>query len=858
MTKLSTILDQIDAGSMLLPEFQRGYVWNRDQVRGLMRSLYLGYPVGALLVWETEGDVQPVRGAVATGSGQRQLLLDGQQRVTTLYGLIRGAAPAFFEGDDAAFTGLRFNVETEAFQFHAPIKMKDDPRWVDVTALFRDGMGGVAQSLAEHPETAPRLYTEYLPRLQDLLNIANREFHVEQITGADKTVDVVVDIFNRVNSGGTKLSKGDLALARICSEWADARPTMRRNLDRWAATGFKFPADWLLRNTNAVATGRAPFSALENVSASDFQHALTETLHHVDHLLFLLGSRLGVDHDRVLFGRNAIPVLSRLLHNRGGRFADGSEADKALYWYVHAALRGRFAAASETALAKDLETVDAGGIDAVIASLSRSRKGNMRIDAQDFEGVGRGARSYPLLYLLTRVRDGLDLVTGRPLGQDSGTVEVHEIFPKAELVRAGYSRAEVNAIANFAFVGPASASRLSGADPAGYLAELPETARRSQWIPEDPSLWRIDRYREFLDARRELLGSAATGLMDDLITGRMPWNRELQAVEVRDEDTVTVSDPRAAQLASLVEELSELGYAVPARDAEIADPDTGRELAVAELFWERGLQPGMGKPVVLELDPDDADLPRLAELGFDVFTTVDALRGYVQRLGEQVSGDTAENTDPVVDETPADGAFEKALYDVIERCRIELGYNAQNMRELIYQYGPADAVRRILNSRTVTDGYVRLWEAGRLDLAVETVVVDPRFRALFSPEERAIAESRLHRSTGGGSAAVPVTTTGDDPEQAQLARRLAGHLRLVRSAAEEQEFVDLPLAEDLHRRLGEALNRWSDYDAEQRRVLGAAVGYLVRTDDDEDDLRSPVGFDDDAEVVEEALRRISR
>ena len=104
MTKLGTILDQIDAGSMLLPEFQRGYVWNRDQVRGLMRSLYLGYPVGALLVWETEGDAQPVRGGGST-AGQKQLLLDDQQRVTTLYGLIRGQAPSFFEGDPAAFTG---------------------------------------------------------------------------------------------------------------------------------------------------------------------------------------------------------------------------------------------------------------------------------------------------------------------------------------------------------------------------------------------------------------------------------------------------------------------------------------------------------------------------------------------------------------------------------------------------------------------------------------------------------------------------------------------------------------------------------------------------------------------------------
>jgi uncharacterized protein with ParB-like and HNH nuclease domain len=127
MAKLSAILDQIDGGTMLLPEFQRGYVWNRDQVRGLMRSLYRGYPVGALLVWETDTTDQAVRGAVGA-RGTRSLLLDGQQRVTTLYGLIRGRPPAFFDGDAEAFSGLRFNVETESFEFYGPVKMKDDPR----------------------------------------------------------------------------------------------------------------------------------------------------------------------------------------------------------------------------------------------------------------------------------------------------------------------------------------------------------------------------------------------------------------------------------------------------------------------------------------------------------------------------------------------------------------------------------------------------------------------------------------------------------------------------------------------------------------------------------------------------------
>ena len=150
MAKLSAILDQVDAGTVLLPEFQRGYVWNRDQVRGLMRSLYKGYPIGALLVWETDAAHQAVRGAAAA-TGTRSLLLDGQQRVTTLYGVVRGTPPAFFEGDLEAFRNLRFNVETEAFEFYGPVKMKDDPLWVDVTALFVDGPSAVASGLRGHP-----------------------------------------------------------------------------------------------------------------------------------------------------------------------------------------------------------------------------------------------------------------------------------------------------------------------------------------------------------------------------------------------------------------------------------------------------------------------------------------------------------------------------------------------------------------------------------------------------------------------------------------------------------------------------------------------------------------------------------
>ena len=88
MTKLAAVLFQIDSGSILLPEFQRGYVWNRDQVRGLMRSLYRDYPIGSLLTWETQSDGASVRGEAAGTPALRVLILDGQQRITTIYLLL--------------------------------------------------------------------------------------------------------------------------------------------------------------------------------------------------------------------------------------------------------------------------------------------------------------------------------------------------------------------------------------------------------------------------------------------------------------------------------------------------------------------------------------------------------------------------------------------------------------------------------------------------------------------------------------------------------------------------------------------------------------------------------------------------
>ena len=183
--KVSTILDHIESGNMALPEFQRGYVWNRGQVRDLMDSMYRKHPVGSLLVWVTETESITRRGDAPLPPGTVRLILDGQQRMTSLYGVVRGKPPAFFEGDQSTFTGLHFNIDTEAFEFYGPVRMRDNPRWISVTELIKNGIAPFTISLSQNPDLAPDI-NKYINRMNAVANIPDIDLHIDEVTGADK------------------------------------------------------------------------------------------------------------------------------------------------------------------------------------------------------------------------------------------------------------------------------------------------------------------------------------------------------------------------------------------------------------------------------------------------------------------------------------------------------------------------------------------------------------------------------------------------------------------------------------------------------------------------------------------------
>jgi hypothetical protein len=638
--KISTILDHIDSGHMALPEFQRGYVWNRDQVRSLFDSLYLRHPVGGLLVWATEAETADHRGDGTLAAGVVKLLLDGQQRMTSLYGVLRGKPPEFFDGNAKTFSGLCFHLESETFAFHQPAKMKDDPLWIDVTALMRkgtDGLGAFVTRLSADPVLAPRI-GDYVGRLSRVLGIADVDLHIDEVTGADKTLDVVVDIFNRVNSGGTKLSKGDLALAKICADWPEARDAMKAKIKEWANAGYNFNLDWLLRSVNTTLTGEAKFQFLHDKDAAAIQDALRRATRHIDTCLNLIGGRLGLDHDRVFFGRFGVPVMVRYLDQREGPMNE-IERDKLLFWYMQAGMWGRFSGSTESFIDQDLAALEGpdGGLDKLLEQL-RLWHGGLRVEPEHFTGWSLGARFYPALYLLTRMGQARDWGTGLPLKASllgkMSRLEVHHIFPKAQLYKRDFKRSEVNALANFCFLTKDTNLVISDRLPEEYFPEI-ETAHpgalASQWIPDDPSLWKIENFRDFLEARKILLAAEINRRMEELLHGDTRW---LAGQAVPSPAVVTVvggitSEEEEAQIESLNNwmEARDLPRGAVAHD--FADPDTGEQRAVFDLAWPQGIQEELSQPVVVLLNEGSEVIAIASQAGYRCFTAVEEFKRYV-------------------------------------------------------------------------------------------------------------------------------------------------------------------------------------------------------------------------------------
>ncbi len=239
---------------------------------------------------------------------------------------------------------------------------------------------------------------------------------------------------------------------------------------------------------------------------------------------------------------------------------------------------------------------------------------------------------------------GLPLKHGM-LGKMS-KLEVHHIFPKKILYAADYRRPEVNAVANFCFLTKDTNLKISASKPENYFPEIASKhpgALESQWIPMDEQLWKVENYREFLEARRQLLADATNAFLADL------YSEHAQAPEASSHDVpVTPADARVASIGAEVvggvdseeeeqllmetnEWLVEQGLPEGEYLYELSDAESGQPLAIFDLAWPDGLQTELSERVALLLDEGPEVLSIANAMGYRYFTKVDDFKQYVHR-----------------------------------------------------------------------------------------------------------------------------------------------------------------------------------------------------------------------------------
>ena len=512
MTMISEILFAVDTKQLMVPRFQRGWVWKKKQVRQLFWSLYHKHPVGSLITWPTRSE-----------GGQVENVIDGQQRLTALYGIIQGDRPPWLTDEvGGELENLMFNIDTQDF-LYATGQMHDDPMWTDVTSLFQNGLSSWAKEYRDSTGTdAQPIHYE---RIAKLIGIRDHDINVDKLP-ADIEVEAAAEVFKIVNRSGTRVSDGDLVLGQISLKWSDARMVLSETLEGWRERGYSISLEWLLHAMSASLGGRIDFEAVLDASQDDLVDAFKLAREKTSEVLNHLQDTLGIDSTTSTSINNGlIVVVSDSIMKERGILKGSADTRRLIGWWFLSTLHDRWTRDVRTRTNKDLGIISSGGgLAGLMRELRTSMNSPLKAGPQGFTRNRSSKSMYRLLQSLTRRRGARDLSSGISLSFDhfgaNAQLEAHHIFPRSYLNKANLPRDQIDQLANLALITKGSNLKIGNKSPAEYLPDLEQTnpgVLASQWIPQDPKLWMLPKYDRFIAKRCELLSDAASDLMEDLI-----------------------------------------------------------------------------------------------------------------------------------------------------------------------------------------------------------------------------------------------------------------------------------------------------------------------------------------------------
>jgi hypothetical protein len=499
--KVRQLVEDYRAGRIVIPEFQREYVWKKSRAPHLVDSLYRGFPISSLLTWQSveetrarRRDPRPLRASVMNW------LIDGQQRVITLARTMNGD-----EGIEVVF-----HPEQDVFRL-ANAATRNDSAWIRVADLWDDEL---YRQLRRNMDGS-RASEKREARFEAVRGIL--EYEVPMVRMVDHSFKDAVRAFTRINTLGVKLKKQDIESAEIASRHSGfIADEVAPFLEKLRQQGFdRLNIMHLFRACAFVAKpdgrNRTPLHELER---KEVLSAWNETKRGTEQAIGLIRSELGLVNMNILWsGALVVPVIALCATTPPRQ----RESKAIAAWLALAALLHRYSGSSETALDQDLRACRASDpIGALLTNL-RSSRSSLAAEPGDFGGSLADRSGLLAVYVACLHRGVLDFFTGAKVLLQSN-VDRHHILPRAQFPEA--ERAAADNVANIAFVAEDVNKSIGQSGPEVYLKRIKPRVLQSQCIPTDKDLWSIDRSEEFWDARRELLAESFNEYMREALPGR--------------------------------------------------------------------------------------------------------------------------------------------------------------------------------------------------------------------------------------------------------------------------------------------------------------------------------------------------
>lgn len=524
--QVQALLSWVKTGQIAIPEMQRPFVWTTTKVRDLLDSLYRGYPIGYLITWQS----QEVGLKDGTVSGFKQILIDGQQRITAMTAALVG-----HEVVDKDYSRKRikiaFNPQTEEFATLTAI-IGRDPEWISDVAEFMNA-GSTYSAIRSYLDRNPEADVTQVERaFGRLAGIQNAQVGI--ITLADNLdIETVTDIFIRINSKGVQLSSADFAMSKISSQ-GDYGSNLRKLIDyfchmarhpqvyediarndpSFTESGYMQRISWLRHDasdlydpsyTNVIRVAglrgfeRGKMSSLvsllsgrdfetrtfsEDLARSSFEQlerVLLEIVNQNNFQQFVLTIKSsGFSHARMIRSKAALDFAYALYlrMKSTGALTDGQMRSVVRRWFVMATLTGRYSGSLESQMEFDIRRIQELGAAAYLDQIEKGQltDGFWEVELPSNFRTTSTQSPYFMTFLAAQVHRrargflSKHITVGQML-EERG--DYHHLVPKNYLVQAGVmDRNHYNQIANFAMTETQINISIRDAAPAVYLERV--------------------------------------------------------------------------------------------------------------------------------------------------------------------------------------------------------------------------------------------------------------------------------------------------------------------------------------------------------------------------------------------------